>query len=227
MTVFSNIEKDVLRTVPTLDIGFAASLLVDAFGFNSPVYLPYTLKDRYALSDAHYNVEFVSDEQYDRLSQFGTPVMGLFSVRGGTYKVYDKRTGMLRDKEYDTFEFPVATIVDFGRDKDITKTPTIGSVGTVKEIFGLGDWNINIRGICLNDDSRVKQKTAKEQQAALIALNEIAGSLTIEKGSLFLDKQITRFVIESLSFTAVQGKPNVIRYEISAVSDEDFLIFDV
>lgn len=227
MTVFKDIGIDALKTMPTLDIAFAASLLGDAFGFNSPVYLPYTFRDRYAIDVVKYKAEFVGDSEAERLSQFGTPVLGLFSVRGGEYKVYDKRTGMLKDKEYGAFEFPAATVVDFNRDKDMTKTPVIGSSGTVKEIFGFDDWKINIRGICLNDGSRVKQKTAQEQQAALIALNEIAGSLTIEKGSLFLDKQITRFVIDSLSFTAVQGKPNVIQYEIEAVSDEDFLIFDV
>ncbi len=227
MTVFSNIGKDALQTIPTLDIGFAASLLGDVFGFNSPVYLPYTFKDRYALSDATYKVEFVSDEEYDRLSQFGTPIMGLFSVRGGEYKIYDKRTGMLKDKEYGSFEFPAATIVDFSRSKNLIKTPTIGSTGTVKEVFGFDDWKINIRGICMNDGSRERQKTAKEQQEALIAINEIAGAVVVEKGALFLDKQITSFVIETLSFTAVQGKPNVIQYEIEAVSDEDFLTFNV
>lgn len=226
MTVFNNIGTDALKTIPTLDIGFATSLLGDAFGFNSPIYLPYTFKDRYALSDVNYKLEYVNDEQADRMSQFGTPVMGAFSVRGGEYKVYDKRTGMLRAKEYSIFEFPVATIVDFSRDKDIIETPTIGSVGTIKEIFGLGDWKINIRGICLNDGSRKQQKTAQEQQMSLIALNEIAGALMIEKGSLFLDKQITRIVIKSLSFTAIQGKPNIIQYDIEAVSDEDFLVFD-
>ncbi len=210
-----------------LDIGYAVSLLSNVFDFNSPVYLPYSLSERYALSDADYKVEVVADEQYDRLSQFGTPVIGSFIVRGGEYKVYDKRTGLLKDKEYSSFEFPVASIVDFSRDKNVIKTPTIGSTGTVKEIFGLQDWNINIRGFCMNDPSRKENITAKEQQLALIALNEIAGALVIEKGSIFLDKQITRFVIESLSFKAVQGKPNLIQYEIQAVSDEDFLIFDV
>lgn len=210
-----------------LDIGYAVSLLGDVFGFNSPVYLPYSFSERYALSDADYKVEVVSDEQYDRLSQFGTPVIGAFTVRGGEYKLYDKRTSLLRDKEYSSFEFPIASIVDFARDKNLIKTPTIGSTGTVKEIFGLQDWNINIRGICMDDPSRKENVTAKEQQLALIALNEIAGALVIEKGSIFLDKQITRFVIESLSFTAIQGKPNLIQYEIQAVSDEDFLIFDV
>ncbi len=210
-----------------LDIWYAVNLLGDVFGVESPVYLPYSLGERYALSDADYKVEVVADEQYDRLSQFGTPIIGSFTVKGDTYKVYDKRTGMLEDKEYSSFEFPVASIVDFSRDKNVIVTPTIGSTGSVKEIFGLQDWRINIRGICMNDTSRKENVTAKEQQLALIALNEIAGALIIEKGSIFLDKQITKLVIESLSFTAIQGKPGLIQYEIQAISDEDFLIFDL
>ncbi len=210
-----------------LDLGYAVSMLNDVFGINSPVYLPYSLGERYALSDADYKVEVVADEQYDRLSQFGTPIIGSFTVKGDTYKVYDKHTGMLEDKEYSSFEFPVASIVDFSRDKNVITTPVIGGTGSVKEIFGLQDWRINIRGICMNDTSRKENVTAKEQQLALIALNEIADALIIEKGSIFLDKQITKFVIESLSFTAIQGKPGLIQYEIQAISDEDFLIFDL
>lgn len=215
-----------MRTVPTIDVGFAVSLLGDVFGFNSPVYIPYSLKDKYALDDARYNISFVADNEADRLSQFGTPVLGTFTTYGGQYKVYDKRTGQLVDKEFGEFEFPAATIVDFGRSKNITKTPTIGSSGTVKEIYGFEDWKINIRGVCLNDNSRVAQKTVREQQLAMIALNEIADSVGILKGALFLDKRITRIVIENLTFTAVQGKPDIIQFEMECVSDEDFLIFD-
>ena len=221
---FNDYRTELENRVPKIDVGLAISLLGDIYGFNSPVYFPYgDFLDRgYELGSYQLNV--VPDEEADRLSQFGTPVLGSFAVRGGTYKCYNKSTGMLEDREYPDFEFPLATIVDFEHPKNIVKTPTIGSNGTVKEIFGFDDWRINIRGICLDDGSRLAQKTAKEQQLAMTQLNEIAGSLDIDRGRLFLEKDITRFVIERLSFSAVQGKPNVIQYEIEASSDEDFLI---
>lgn len=216
-----------IETNSTINIGYAVSLLGDIFGFNSPVYIPYSFKDRYSLNDAVYNLQVANDEIIDRMSQFGTPVLGTFWAVPGDlpYKVYNAESRLV-EREYADFEFPVASIVDFSRQKNITKTPTIGSSGTVKEIYGLEDWTINIRGICMDDTSRKGQITAKEQEYALTQLNEIAGSIRV-KGKIFEQKHITRMTIEKLYFTAVQGSPKIIQYEIEAVSDEDFLITDV
>lgn len=205
------------------NINFVSKLLQESFGVSTPIHTPFEVKDRYDL-DATYNLEFVSDSEADRLSQFGTPVLGSFTIAGGKYLVYDRITGILGKKEYASFEFPVTSIVDFSCDKNIEKTPIIGTVGTHKTTTAINDWKITIKGFCLNDPSRRGQQTAREQQMALIALNEIAGAIEIEKGALFLDKEITRFVIESVRFPALQGKPNIIPFEIEAVSDEDFLI---
>lgn len=236
---FKSYDKELIDRIPIVDVGLAASILSDVFGVNSPVYLPYGVQRDLAYRGyqipedirsgeiENYQIAVVEDEEADRMSQFGTPVLGSFTIKGGTYKVYDKRSGRLIDKEYADFEFPVATIVDFERPKNITKTPTIGSSGTVKEIFGFDDWRINIRGICLNDASRQAQQTAVEQQTALIQLNEIAGSLEIEKGKIFFEKYISRIVFENLRISAIQGKPGIIQYEIEAYSDEDILIIDV
>ncbi len=220
---FGSYKEELLDRIPIVDVGMAVSLLGDLYGFNSPVYLPYGLQRDYEargykLPDGEvqgdvgrYQISVVDDEESDRLSMFGTPILGSFTIDGGTYKVYDKRSGRLVDKEFADFEFPVATIVDFSRPKNITKTPIVGSSGTVKEIFGFDDWQINIRGICLNDTSRQAQKTAEEQQAALIQLNEIAGSLGILKGKIFFEKYISRIVFEDLQISAVQGKSGVIQ----------------
>jgi len=208
---------------PIISIGTAVALLQDVFG--QPVYyIPGISND--AEPDMSYIMSVASADEYDRLSQFGTPVVGTFTTRGGKYKVYDKN-GKLESKEYSDFEFPLATIVDFSRNKNIAKTPTIGSSGTVKEIFGFEDWKINIRGICLNDPSRKSHKTAQEQLDYLIFLNEIADSIEILQGKILLDKKITRIAIESLNITAVQGKPGMMQFEIECSSDEDFLIVGV
>ena len=174
-----------------------------------------------------YNATSKNVDQYDRLSQFGTPVIGSFWAVNGDlpYKVYDN-DGRLIDREFTDFEFPVATIVDFSRPKNITKTPTIGSGGTVKEIFGSDDWKINIRGICIDDSSRTMQKTAKQQQYALIRMFDIAGSIKI-KGKIFEEKYISRIAIERLDITPVQGKPGLTQYEMECSSDEDFLIMSI
>ena len=206
-----------------IGIDTAINLLSEVFGTHYIVPQESSEKNH----DAVYNLAVKAADQYDRLSQYGTPVMGVFwAVHGDLpYKVYGN-DGTLVEREFSEFEFPLATIVDFSRQKNITKTPTIGSGGTVKEIFGFEDWEIGIRGICLDDTSRQGQKKAKQQQYALIRLNEIAGSIKV-KGRIFEEKYISRIAIESLSISPVQGKPNMIQYEMKCSSDEDFLISGV
>jgi len=103
------------------------------------------------------------------------------------------------------------------------KEKTIGGKGSVKEIMGLDDWEISIRGIIVDDESRESQKTAKQQQYYLDRISEIAGSIKVE-GSIFADRYISHIVIETPRFSPVQGKPGLIQYEIQASSDEAFLL---
>lgn len=86
-----------------LDFNVIAQELGSSFGVDLPVYAPYSLKDDYDLSEATYNVAFTSNSEIDRLSQFGTPVLGSFIIAGGKYLVYDKVTGILGRKEYSSF----------------------------------------------------------------------------------------------------------------------------
>ncbi len=207
-----------------LGIDNIANLLRDAFGVENAVYTPSILKNSETIPNIQ-GFELVADETADRLSMFGTPVIGSFITAGGKYLYYHPKTGILESRKYTDFEFPVSTIVDFRKAKLIDKMPLQGG-GTVKEVFSTGDWELTIRGFCFNDPSRKGQKTAREQQQYLVALNEIAGAIEIKKGAIFLNKEITRLVIENLSFPAIQGKPNIIPFEITAVSDEDILLYD-
>lgn len=230
--------SNIGRLVPNIDVGFAASMLSDVFGVNSPIYFPYMPHRRFKVKDYEipdkYNGFYPIDadpfdpSNYDRLSVFGTPVFGSFTIAGGSYKVYDRMNGQLVDKRYNEFEFPLATLIEFRRSKVITKTPTVGGAGSVKEIYGMDDWSISIKGICMDDPSRSNSRTAIGQKISIIALDEIAGSLEIDSmnaGSIFLEKNINRIVIEDVSIGAIQGKPNMIPFEITASSDEDILMF--
>lgn len=233
-------DYSATKLVPNIDVGFAASLLSDVFGINSPIYLPYILGKEfspkgYELPDnyAGWPADQLFQDEYDRMSVFDTPVFGSFAIAGGTYRVYDKKSGELVDRSYEEFEFPLATLIEFKRSKSIVKTPTTGGLGSVKEIYGFEDWDISIKGLCINDPSRSCRNygtiKAIDQKLAIIQLNEIAGSLEIDTmfygGRIFLEKGIRRLVIEDLSIGSIQGKPNIIPFEIKASSDEDLLLF--
>lgn len=169
-----------------------------------------------------YNLETETADEYDRLSQFGTPLMGTFHIEAYTYQKYDVNNKLV-DFTFDDFEFPVASIVAFSRKKNTVITPTLGGKGSVKEIMGLDDWQISIKGLIVKDESRVKYTTVKEQQKQLDIINEIAGSLRIT-GKIFEEREIHHIVISELKYTQIQGNPNLIQYEIEALSDEDFFI---
>ncbi len=170
-----------------------------------------------------YNITTESANSYDRLSQFGTPVLGTFKMIQNDlpYMKYDN--AKLTDAGKFEFEFPLATIVDFSRPKLDVVTPTNGGLGSVKEIMGLDDWHINIRGLIIDDESRQYQQKVEEQQKMLNKINEISGAIAIS-GNIFSEKNITQIYIRNLNYTAVQGKPRLVQYEIEALSDVPFVL---
>lgn len=229
MGFITNAEK----LIPNIDLGFVASILGDVYGFNSPIYLPWNFKSEYeargyTIPEQFLGYENLDLETPDRPSMFGTPIFGSFTIKGGKYLIFDKSKGTLVPKAIDDFEFPVTSIIEFRRPKVITKSPMIGGAGTVKEIYGLDDWAISIKGVCLNDPSRkdVETRTARSQQIKLCELNEIVGHLVIKSGSIFLNKKIFNIVMEDVIFSPIQGKPDVIPFEIPCCSDEDILLFE-
>ncbi|MEA4981419.1 MAG: DUF6046 domain-containing protein [Paludibacter sp.] len=204
-----------------LGIDSALNMLVQLFG--RPYVIPGDEKTDNVIGA--YNVSVKQEDEYDRLSQFGTPVFGLFKAKGGDYDVFDNNSGSrIVKREYADFEFPVATIVDFSRKKSTVVTPTLGGKGSVKEIMGLDDWRITIRGLIINDESRVNfQRTVKQQQYRIDMLNEIVGSIAVE-GKIFEQRNIHHITLLEVRYTPVQGKPGLVQYEIDALSDEDFFI---
>lgn len=241
---------NITGLIPKLDIGYAVSLLGDVYGFNSPVYLPYSRKREFEArgyvlpenikNDAingYSGIKIIPDEdkfsaQKDksRYSSFHTIVLGDFWMEGGDHFIFDEYSGKLITKKYSDFEFPIASIVTFTREKNVVKTPILGGHGTVKEIFGFDDWQIQIDGIIFTDASKRDIErgqeafvTMTEQMNQIQQIDKIAGSIKVT-GDVFSFKEITRIVIESISFNPIQGKPKIMPYSIKACSDSDILL---
>jgi hypothetical protein len=206
-----------------------------AFGVKSPVFVPYTIDlDRFLQKEgSNYNpnaatpasssatfpdVKVKLENEAEAMSWMGTPIVYPFTLQGGSYKKF-KASGELEKVQMADFMMPAATLVDFTRAKAITKTPVLGSNGTVKELYSFEDWRIRVRGVCLNDSSRQMAKTAVEQKQQLLQWEQIAGSINV-LGSLFLEKQIFAITINSASFTQLEGKSDVIPFEFECESDE-------
>lgn len=190
-----------------------SDLLSNAFGIKSPVFVlpneaPQNGKPSYS------SIPVKPLQEAKKLSWLGTPIIYPMVFKAGEYQFY-KPTGIIDTIRLNDFEIPPATLVDFRRAKNITKTRLSGNNGTVKEIYGFDDWQIRIRGLCLD----TPESSAYEQHQELLKWENLADSIEVQ-GELFLDKNIYNLVIEAINFSQPEGKQNIIPFEITAVSDE-------
>lgn len=190
-----------------------SNLLSNAFGIKAPLFvLPSEAPQN---GEASYgSIPVKPLEEAKKLSWLGTPIIYPMLFKGGEYQFYQP-TGIIGSVRLNDFEIPPATLVDFRRAKNITKTRLSGNNGTVKEIYGFDDWQIRIRGLCLD----TPQSSAYEQHQELLKWENLADSIQVQ-GELFLDKNIYSLVIEDINFSQPEGKQNIIPFEITAVSDE-------
>jgi len=166
----------------------------------------------------HYAVPGESpEENYERLSQYGTPVLTAITFEGKEYQVYDKN-GEIITQSFGDMELPVATLVSISRKKQIIKTPT--PTGTVKELYGFGDWEIDVNGFCIPDTAQPQGLFSPQQQAdALKDWEKIADAVRI-KGGLMIHKDIHDIVIQDFATWQLKGSPNVIPFRMKWISDQ-------
>jgi hypothetical protein len=183
-----------------------------AFGFIPATYsIPHKDTEN---SPAIFKVETKPLEEAKKMSWMGTPIMFPVTFKGGNYNYYND-DGTIGTKSLNDFELPPATITDFRRPKNITRTNLLGANGTVKEVYGFDDWNVRIRGLCLD----TPEKTAYEQHVELLQWEKLADSINVV-GELFKDKSIFALTFSEVDFRQLQGKQNIIPFEIQAYSDE-------
>jgi hypothetical protein len=109
------------------------------------------------------------------------------------------------------------------RRKRIQETSLVGSKrrGTVKELISIEDWQITIRGICVNAKSALYYP--EDQVKSIIDLDGREEALDIECALMSL-AGIYRVVIRESSFPEMIGIQHAQAYELKCVSDEDFIL---
>jgi hypothetical protein len=210
---------------------FVGNVLREVFGIQSPVYLANAWFDHPAIMPKGYelteeqkaqfpnyeDVRLLLPEASKTTSILGTPVLGCIAFEAGSYNTYNKYTGAIEKARYGEYALPYSCIVDFSRQNNVITTPVLGGNGTVKEIYGIGDWDITIRGIAFNNDKA--GNSAHEQINQLIRWSDLCDSIEVG-GSVFLNKGIDRIVIKSIDIQPIEAKWNVIPFIIQAISDE-------
>ncbi len=177
------------------------------------------LPDLFAAVFGIRDYEVLPENESGRESYVGTPVLALITFEGGRYNVYEKGGGIKQEK-YNDFELPAATLVSIRRAKRIVTTPVAAGSGSVKELFGFDDWQIDINGFCIPDPNQPQGFTSADaQMAELQRWEKIADAIRI-KGGLPIHKEIHNMVIREFSTWQLKGSPEVIPFRISAISDE-------
>ena len=122
-----------------------ANVLGEVFGVSSPIFLPWGRHRSYQ-GQLFPDVEFISVAPEDKMTSFGVPVYGSFRLKADGYNSYDDR-GNVKVVEMAEMQMPYSCLAEFSRAMIMTQTQTLGANGTVKEIYGLDDWQIKIRGV--------------------------------------------------------------------------------
>jgi hypothetical protein len=120
------------------------------------------------------------------------------------------------------FELPNEPLISLGLSKTIVETATVGKYrkGTVKEYICTEDYQIMIKGVCVDVDNPEDYPT--DQVAALNELFEINDSLDV-LSNLFLELfGIRKIVLKDIQFEDMAGEAGMQKYTITAVSDQDF-----
>ncbi len=128
----------------------------------------------------------------------------------------------LADSEGNIYEFPNEPLVALSQKKKIVETPTVGYQrrGTVKEYIYTEDYNVKIRGLCINDDGS-KTYPAKQVET-LNRMFEINEALEVVDSKFFAFFGISKLVLKSKNYSDMEGHEYAQKYIISAVSDTDF-----
>ena len=154
-----------------------------------------------------------------RMSHLGTPILFPITFKGKKYKVFNDQGDVVL-KDFEDFELPAVTLTSFRRAKIMSKTNTLGSNGTVKEMYSFSDWAIDIRGICLRDPKQPQKLfEANDQKIRIAEMEEIVDSIRVY-GALFTDINIDDIVIEELSFSQLKGRPGTIPFYMRCSSDQ-------
>lgn len=207
---------------------FVSDAIRQIFGINSPIHFPYGKNE--SLEFGGFKDIVLMPEENDGsdtqlVSEFGLPVMAPVTFEAGEYNTYDRRTGAVVKKEMQGFTLPFSSIVEFDAENNVVTTALHGGSGTVKEIYGLDDWRITIRGIALR--SRVDNSLdAHEQIDRLVQWRNICGSIAVQS-PVFRRKGIYNMVIERLSIRPVVARWDAIPFQIEARSDEPIELYDL
>lgn len=122
------------------------------------------------------------------------------------------------------FTFPNEPLISLSLSKTIVETATVGKErkGTVKEYICTEDYQISLRGVCVNLEEEKQDEYPSQQVEELHRLFNINDSLEIVDNPFLELFGIRKIVLKDIEFEEMAGQQGLQKYKISAVSDQDF-----
>ncbi len=120
------------------------------------------------------------------------------------------------------YVFPNEPLISLNLSKTIVETATVGKerIGTVKEFICTEDYNITIRGVCVNFDEPEAYPTAQVQELKdMFAIND---RLDIDANPFLELFNIRGIVLKEFDLKEMAGEQGLQKYTITALSDQDF-----
>ena len=120
------------------------------------------------------------------------------------------------------FVLPNEPLIALSLSKTIKETPTVGKFrkGTVKEYITTEDYQINLRGVCV--DLEDTDRYPAEQVDEINKLFEINDALEVVDNKFFELFGIRNIVFKEKRFEEMAGQQGLQKYSLTAVSDQDF-----
>lgn len=175
----------------------------------------------------YQGIEFVDQEEATKLSALGTPILFPITLLADTYRRYDD-FGKIEKVEMEDYQLPISCVVDFRLPKIMNKTNVSGGKGTVKEIFGFDDWQINIKGFFINENNQPQGLTKLlDQEKRLVEWSHLTCSVGV-LGELFSLRDIKSITLGDLAVNAERGRPGIRQFSLPCLSDDpvEFQIYN-
>lgn len=119
----------------------------------------------------------------------------------------------------DGYDLPNEPLIEINGTKNIITTTIDGNDGTFKELYSLGDYEVTIRGVAINDDDPDNYPTDIVRRIRKVAESkkhiEVVNALTTLFG-------ITHLAVMSYQFPAIPGSIGMQPYELRCLSDREF-----
>jgi len=173
-------------------------------------------------------VDAVSENQTERKSYLGTPVISNIEIQSGKYTTIDGKT-----IEFDGIRID-SVLIQVSQSKNIITTPIQGQNGTVKEYISDGDFFISASGVIIGESSQSgKNFTVKNVDG--YPENEVRKFIeickiptAIEVISDFLDYfEIRNIVIDSFSLGQQSGDRSGQPFELRMISDTPIELIEI